>query len=219
MIFNMNPGKPTAGWNQIMSLPRRLTVTGDSLFQEPAGDIESLRGAHTHVERILLPPNEEVLLDTVSGNTIEMIAEIDPKSASSVEVNVLRSPHKEEFTRIAFYKDRGYRDRIHLTNKTQSQLSIDTTYSSVSPDVRSRAPETAQFMLDEGEMLSLRIFIDKSVVEVFVNGKQCLATRVYPDRPDSVGISLRAQGQSAELRSVDLWQMKPIYGPASQSDR
>ncbi|MDA0712227.1 MAG: GH32 C-terminal domain-containing protein, partial [bacterium] len=95
----------------------------------------------------------------------------------------------------------------------------DTTYSSVSPDVRSRAPETAQFMLDEGEMLSLRIFIDKSVVEVFVNGKQCLATRVYPDRPDSVGISLRAQGQSAELRSVDLWQMKPIYGPASHSDR
>ncbi|MHC4074728.1 MAG: glycosyl hydrolase family 32 domain protein, partial [Planctomycetota bacterium] len=26
VIFNMNPGKPTKGWNQIMTLPRRLTL-------------------------------------------------------------------------------------------------------------------------------------------------------------------------------------------------
>ena len=26
VIFNMNPGKPTGSWNQIMTLPRRLTL-------------------------------------------------------------------------------------------------------------------------------------------------------------------------------------------------
>ena len=47
--------------------------------------------------------------------------------------------------------------------------------------------------------------------EVFANDRQCVAARVYPDRADSVGISLRAQGQSAELRSLDVWQMQDIY--------
>jgi len=49
------------------------------------------------------------------------------------------------------------------------------------------------------------------VVEVFANGKQCVAVRVYPGREDSTGVSLRAQGDSAELRSLDAWQMKSIY--------
>jgi beta-fructofuranosidase len=55
------------------------------------------------------------------------------------------------------------------------------------------------------------VFIDKSVVEVFVNGKQCLSVRVYPGRKDSLGVSLRSQGSGAILKSLDVWQMKGIY--------
>jgi hypothetical protein len=62
-----------------------------------------------------------------------------------------------------------------------------------------------------GEPFRLRIFIDCSIVEVFVNGRQCLAVRVYPSRPDSLGVSLRSQGQDAELKSLDAWQMASIY--------
>ena len=50
IIHNMNPGYPSEGWNQIMSLPRRLTLADreDELNIEPAGDVESLRGEHKH---------------------------------------------------------------------------------------------------------------------------------------------------------------------------
>ena len=75
----------------------------------------------------------------------------------------------------------------------------------------SRAPETAAVFIAPDETLKLRVFIDKSVVEVFVNGKQCVAMRVYPGREDSVGVSLRSQGQDSELRSLDAWQMQNIY--------
>ncbi|MHC4337940.1 MAG: GH32 C-terminal domain-containing protein [Planctomycetota bacterium] len=61
------------------------------------------------------------------------------------------------------------------------------------------------------EPLKLRVFVDRSVVEVFVNGKQCVAVRVYPGREDSTGVSLRSQGQDATLKSLDAWQMKNIY--------
>lgn len=217
-IFNMNVGKPTPGWNQIMSLPRQLTLTGkDQVAQTPAGEIESLRYNHQQVESQVLPANREVVLNGIGGNAIEIVAEIDLGSAHLVELNVLRAPGKEEFTRIALYKDRGYVDWdrsdgwARFRESKDSLLVIDATYSSELPDVESRAPEMAPFYLAPGETLKLRIFIDKSVVEVFANDRQCAAIRVYPGRLDSTGISLRAQSGEATLRSLDLWQMQSIY--------
>ena len=232
IIFNMNPGYPTEGWNQIMSLPRRLTLEGgEELRMEPTGDVESLRYDHRQVGETTLPANEEVVLEGIEGNAMELQLEIDPMDASMVELNVLRSASREEYTRVAFYKDRGFRvqrrrgpgARLHGGGTVagipqarpvqirESLLTLDTSYSSTLPGALSRAPETAPLLLEEGEALRLRIFVDRSIVEVFANGKQCVAARVYPGREDSAGVSLRAQGSSALLRSLSAWQMRNIY--------
>jgi len=217
-LFNINTAKPTPGWNQIMSLPRRLTLAArDELAIEPVGDLESLRHDHRHVEARTLPANREVILEGVEGNAVEIAAEIDPGSAQMVELNVLRAAGKEEYTRIAFYRRRGYIDWdrsdgwARINDARDSLITIDTAYSSELPDVESRAPEIAPFYLPPNETLKLRVFVDKSVVEVFANDRQCLAVRVYPGREDSVGVSLRAQGADAALRSLDVWQMHTIY--------
>ena len=93
----------------------------------------------------------------------------------------------------------------------QSVLSIDSSYSSVLPGALSRPPETTAIDIGAGEPLKLRIFIDRSVVEVFVNDKACVAVRVYPGLADSMGVSLRAQGAEARLLSLDAWKMRNIY--------
>ena len=225
VIYNMNSAKPTKGWDQIMSLPRRLTLQGtdklgcDALFVVPAGDVESLRDEYQNIPAMTLPANKEIVLDRVQGNSIELIAEFAPSDASMIELNVLRSSNKEEFTSIAFYKTRGYRNRERysawerdkLLEATDSLITIDNSYSSTASDVWSRAPETGPVYVGPNEPLVLRVFIDKSIVEVFVNNKQCVAVRVYPERKDSVGISLRAQGKKVTLKSMDVWQMKNIY--------
>jgi beta-fructofuranosidase len=220
VIFNMNPGKPTKGWNQIMTLPRRLALAaGDKLAPlriEPVGDIESLRYDHRHVGMMNLPANRDVVLEGIRGNAMEIIAEIDPRKAPMVEMNVLRCPDGRETTRIMFFKNRGYRHREYgrtsaSARRYSSLITIDSSYSSVLPDVLSRAPETAPVNLAADEPLKLRVFVDKSVVEVFVNGKQCVAMRVYPGLADSLGVSLRSQGRDAVLKSLDAWQMKSIY--------
>ena len=118
-----------------------------------------------------------------SGATpVEIVAEIDPQDAPMVELNVLRAPGKEEYTRIAFFKNRGFSNRVFGSDHHQSLISLDTSYSSVAPDVLSRAPETAPVVLAPGETLKLRIFVDKSVVEVFANGQQCVG-RTSLSRP------------------------------------
>ncbi len=210
-IFNMNPGYPTKGWNQIMTLPMRLTlpVSEGDLRIEPAGDIESIRAGHKQVKKMTLPANEEIVLNKIKGNAMEIFAEIDPKNAQHIELNVLRSPDKEEYTRISFYKERGLRKNNSRTK--YSLIAIETSNSSILPDARSRASETAPVHIEKGETLKLRIFVDKSVVEVFANGKQYVAVRVYPGKEDSVGVSIRSKGKDSELISLDAWQMKNIY--------
>jgi beta-fructofuranosidase len=69
----------------------------------------------------------------------------------------------------------------------------------------------------KGEPLRMRVFVDHSVVEVFVNETLYLAMRVYPGRQDSVGVSLRAQGQDAVLKKLDAWQMQSIWPAMSVS--
>jgi len=211
VLFNMNPGYTRGG--QIMTLPRRLKLLShNKVGTEPAGDIESLRYDHQSVGPIKLPANQEIVLKNIRGNAMEIIAEIESPIeklhfgpfAPMVEMNVLRSPNKEEYTRIAFYRGRGYRQEDGL-------ITIDTSYSSALPGVWSRAPETATVAMELDEPLKLRVFVDRSSVEVFVNGKQCLAVRVYPGREDSLGVSLRSKAQDAMLKRLDVWQMKNIY--------
>jgi beta-fructofuranosidase len=212
VTFNMNPGMPTDGWDQIMTLPRRLTLIGESeIGQEPAGDIESLRGDHGHLDAVTLPANKEVVLDGIDGNAMEIIAVIDAKGAATVEMDVLRSPDAEEYTRISFFANRGMRHNGLWKGRPNGVVSLDMTHGSTLPGATSRPPEIVDVVIEEGEPLELRVFIDRSVVEVFVNGRQCLAVRVYPGRLDSTGVSFCSHGKDAELLSLDVHQMRSIW--------
>ncbi|MCC9078190.1 GH32 C-terminal domain-containing protein [Litorilinea aerophila] len=60
--------------------------------------------------------------------------------------------------------------------------------------------------------MELRIFMDRSVVEVFAN-RVCLMGRVYPTRPDSVGIRLIAGPDATGAVTLNVWQMEQIWAP------
>jgi sucrose-6-phosphate hydrolase SacC (GH32 family) len=66
--------------------------------------------------------------------------------------------------------------------------------------------------LSSGEkVLTLQVFLDRSVMEVFVNeGCEAVAKVIYPGKKD-VGIELFATGGTAKIKSVDVWQMKSIW--------
>jgi beta-fructofuranosidase len=219
-IFNMSPARPTDGWNQIMSLPRRLTLhDNDELRMEPVEGVKSLRTHNTKVEPMQLPANKEIVLEEVTGNVLEIHAVIKVTDGSVIELNVLRSPEKEEYTRIVFLNNRGYRDLDRwdgwgveeIKKTTDGVLVLDSTNASVLPDVFARPPEGASLFLEPGELLELRIFIDKSVVEVFANEKQAISQRVYPGLRDSTGVSIKSIGRNSGLVSLDAWKMKSIY--------
>ena len=227
VIFNMTRGMDTENWDQLMTLPRNLRLDENGEFLvTPAGDLASLRGRNKRIGAMKIPANQDTALDGIHGNTMEIEAIIDTKASSMVELDVLCSPDRDEVTRICFFRERGFYNRLYgarhfpdspstsswfMEKRKDSVITLDNTYSSKLAGVRTRGPETAQVFVAEDELLRLRVFIDRSVVEVFVNERQCLAQRVYPGRKDSTGVWLRAQGSEAVLESLDAWQMHSIY--------
>jgi beta-fructofuranosidase len=58
--------------------------------------------------------------------------------------------------------------------------------------------------------LKLRVFVDRSVVEVFANGgRQAVTRRIYPSRPDSTGVALFSDGGPTIVRRVRAWDLVP----------
>ncbi|MEE8045499.1 MAG: GH32 C-terminal domain-containing protein, partial [Dehalococcoidia bacterium] len=153
---------------------------------------------------VVVGAGEEIALYSISGDAIEIRMTIDSDNAHEVGVNVLRSPDSEEATRISFFPKGHPRFGTPL-------LQIDGTSSSVRSDLIPRPPEIGPLDIDDDQPVELRIFVDRSIVEVFANGRQCLTLRAYPDRDDSVGVSLFARGGSAKFTDIEAWQMECVW--------
>ena len=70
--------------------------------------------------------------------------------------------------------------------------------------------QEAPFELKAEEPLRLRIFLDRTILEVFANDRQCLTQRIYPTRADSMSVSLFSTDGKAAFTSVRAWDMTAI---------
>ena len=112
-----------------------------------------------------------------------------------MELSVLESPDRRERTVIRYTRE--------------GQLVVDRTRASDDPQVTADTQRMAVPPYDEP--LSLRCFVDASVVELYVNERHCLTSRVYPTRADSTGVSVAAEGGRATLSSLSAWRLENNY--------
>ena len=120
--------------------------------------------------------------------------EIEPQGAVQCGLKVCRDPQGKEET-LVYYDAR------------EKKLKIDTTKASLGEG--SKTVEGGPFEARPGEVIALRVFIDKSVVEAFANDRQGVMRRIYPTLPQSVGVSLFAKGGPMKVRRLTAWKMFP----------
>jgi beta-fructofuranosidase len=144
-----------------------------------------------------VPAGEVVDLPAVSGDTLELLVELAPGSDGVCGVVVRRSPDDAEQTRIAY--DAG--QDLLIVDRTRSSLALGVDHN----------PHAAPLTLEPGEPLRLHIFIDRSVLEIFANARVSITTRIYPTRPDSLGVGLLAEAADARLEALDAWQLRSIW--------
>ena len=64
--------------------------------------------------------------------------------------------------------------------------------------------------LDDGTF-KLHLFLDKSVLEAFIDGGRQAVTRVIAAGEEDLGVDIFAAGGDAKVVSLDVWQMAPIW--------
>ena len=184
----------SSGWSGTMSLPRVLSLGKDNtLRMRPVEELKQLRYDHKETGSIMVTADSEAVLRDISGASLELDIVMIPHGAERFGIKVLCSPDGKEQTAV-------------FCDIPEKKLKIDTTNSSLGEGPKS--VEGGPFELDADEPLNLRVFIDKSVVEVFANNRQAVMRRVYPVGNDSQGVSIFSSGGAVEVRSVNAWKME-----------
>lgn len=183
------------GWSGAMSLPRVLWLGEDrTLRMGPPGELEMLRVRPQQLADLEIPGDGMLPLADICGDSLELEVEIAPNDAAQVGVCVRCSPDGQEQTRI-------YYDRV------AGELCIDTTQSSLGEGPKS--VERGPLSLAADEPLTLRVFVDRSIIEVYANARQAVVRNVYPTRGDSRGVALLSEGGNAQVTSLRAWELAP----------
>ena len=116
--------------------------------------------------------------------------------------------------RIHVLAEQGLHSSVYFDIEDES-IGVDRSQSTRFPDINicpERGAHTLFTTLDASgskvqEKLSLHIFVDGNVVEIFANERFALATMVYPSSVEAKGIEVFAEGEagSAIFEELFVW--------------
>ena len=195
-IFDDRPDslKNQTGWTGSYGLPRSLWLGKDgNLCMAPVSELKMLRMNEKAKTNLIVKAGAEINLDEMGAELMELEITIDPGTASRAGVKVCYSANSREQTAL-FY------------DRTEKQLICDATKSSLT--IGRRNIESAPFELKAGEPLVLRVFVDRSLVEVYANDRQAIARAVYPTL-GGTGIRLFSEGGDIKVISIKSWEIMP----------
>ena len=208
-----------------MTLPRVLSMGDDGAMHiEPPEELNALRKNPQSLKTTNLPAETKVMAEGIKGDCKELRVTIDPQQASQCGVKVRCSPDGAEETVVAYDPARKVvrieTDKTSLNKGTRPRTYAMTFMLPKGAENPVVSAQEAPLELKPGELLTLRIYLDHSILEVFANGRQCVTQRLWPTRADSGGISLFARGGAAKLISLDAWDMEATsLSPLDQAKR
>ena len=169
----------------VQALPRELELPADGVLRiRPLRELEALRFDGKKEVGIMLKAGEIYPLKGVEGSAleIEVIAKVSRGAEFGIEV----------------LGDQDGRHGVRIAVNADGQGKSVEVGKVVAP-----------FALEEGEDLSLRVFIDKNLVEVFVNGRQAVVTAI-PFVAKNTAVHLFSNRGGVEVTSVQFWKMQSM---------
>ncbi|MGC4045667.1 MAG: glycoside hydrolase family 32 protein [Armatimonas sp.] len=180
----------------VQALPRELSLADDTTLRlRPLRELESLRYAPVVLENVAITKIAPHV-PASAAPTGQAVAEL-PGDSVEVRITIDRQQAlRKLFGFVVFADDNGGGLPIMLRPETSS-LRVGTT----------EAP-FAVADLPENEPVEVRIFIDKHLVEVFVNDRQALLA-TYPDYTGKHTLSAFTIGAPTTLQKVEIWKLRP----------
>ena len=197
-----------------MTLPRVLSMGADGVMHmEPAEELNALRKNPQSLKAIDVASDKSVVAEGIKGDCKELLVTLDPQTSAQCGMKVRCSPDGKEETVISYDPERKVlrveTDKSSLNTSTRPRTFAMTFMLPKGVENPEVSAQEAPFSLNKGELLSLHIYLDHSIIEVFANGRQCITQRLWPTLADSVNVGFVARGGSAKVVALEAWDMSP----------
>lgn len=189
---------PATTFRGALTFPREVGLTrtpqGLRLTQQPAREIEALRGQHWNARNLRV--NGTVPLRGASGELRDLTVTFRPGPTPAARFGLRVRAGPESGTRI------GYATR-------EAQLFIDRSRSGqVAFNAAFPAVHTAPLPLTGGAV-TLRVLIDRTSVEVFSgDGTLVMTDSIFPGA-DDVNLELFSEGGGVTVTALDIYALTP----------
>jgi len=171
----------------VQSLPRELELPEDGILRiKPLRELESLRYEKQSRENIAVKTDTDLVLKKIKGDHLELKA-------------VVKETGKKNFGVAVLCDDQGKAGVRINVNRTKNMLEVGT--------------EKAPFKLKKAQPLTLRVFVDGTIVEVFANDIQA----VIADKRRAAGakiddrVVLFSAGGDLKIDKITAWKMKSSF--------
>ncbi|WP_339277883.1 sucrose-6-phosphate hydrolase [Paenibacillus sp. FSL W8-0426] len=172
-----------SGWAHCLTIPRQLSIRDDKLIQQPVDEMVKLRMTETKQTVGVTLENETRTIPGFAGTAFELDCIIDSCDADRFGIE-FRSSEQEKT--VIWY------------DRAEQKLVLDRSSSGAA---LAEANGSVRRCSLSGETIRLRMFVDTSSVEIFVNeGEEVFTSRIFPSQT-SDGIRFFAHGGRATFKA------------------
>ncbi|MDE6573924.1 MAG: DUF4980 domain-containing protein [Muribaculaceae bacterium] len=191
---------PTMQYRSANTLPRDVSLfKGEDgltyMSSAPSPELSALHDKRTVNVKNVSTGNKgrEYMLPATNDGVCEILIDIDSKKADSVEIKL--SNNANEYVSMIY-------------NASAGTLSFDRRESGIVDFSQDFPAVTTAPTFEKSGKVSLRIFVDKSSIEVFGNGGKFVMTNlVFPTAPYSQ-LSVKAVGGNARIDNLEIFSIK-----------
>jgi len=192
---------PTSPWRSAMSLPREValtqTVDGPRLTQKAVKQVDSLAQKPSYQDKVggSIVPGTQVLPRQASGDVQRIDVTFNPGTALKSGITVLGNGTSSTVI--------GYDARtkeLYVDRGNSGNTGFNPLFTSL---------DSAPVSVDSQGNITLRIYVDRSSVEVFSqDGLRSITDQVFPDA-GATDVALFADGGTAHLKSLTVTPLRP----------
>lgn len=192
-----------AGWCGVMSLPRTVTLGADGqLVSAPVPELAHLRRDAVRTGPFTVTDGTQLRLDGISGDQLDIETTLRLATGAAARLVVRECADGGERTVI---------EVARTGDSTTATLRLYREASSLDTTVDTE-PRYGEVPLHGDGTVDLRVLVDHSALEIFAGGR-ALTARIYPTRPDALGVAVAATG-TVTVERLDVWRMADIFdGP------
>ena len=183
------------GYANLFSLPRQWEMQNNNLIQKPHPALLRLRGDSVVFNHVQVTTTGSGFLGTTGGFQKEIHASVIAGAGTQQAGFIIgKNSGGTEYTRVYY-------------NYQYNEITLDRTQHSANVNIPGDVKSTYFVPVNTAAPMDWDIFIDGSVVEVFINNQFTFSFRIYPTDAGSSQVDMFATGATA-IADVTAWNIK-----------